>query len=526
MNKLEELKISLIEDVNKRMADKIIEPTNAALLIKLINNADSETEALAIAELGTTYRITGFHFDKRLEKIGSDIKYLAKNKDLSFISDKDALTHKLIIGDNYDALLNLMISYKGEVDVIYIDPPYGSDSMGEFAETNYRNAITRDNLLSMLYPRLVLAKSLLAEDGIICCSIDDKNQAYIKCLMDEIFGESNFIANCPRKSAGARTTKSKHELQIIHDYVLVYRHSENEFLTQRVKGEKKYPFEDERGKYYTVPLQDNGPHGTRSQRPNLWYPLYQREDGTVTLEETDKVFYPKMHKHEEGCWMWSKRKVLAEGNDLTIENGEVKIKHYYVEGEDTNKYEAFSSWIDKYQNSNGTKMLNSILGVKTFDNPKPVDLVKYLINLCSNKNALILDFFAGSGTTGQAVLELNREDGGNRQFILCTNNEITDMNPNGIAYDVTSKRLKRIMTGCCYDNSNDFEWIKKNEAFGDNLEVTDIKLVNNAENREEKSAFEVIDETLYDLSQFTSIEEKINWVCNNFEKTQKYLKEE
>ena len=160
-----------------------------------------------------------------------------------------------------------------------------------------------------------------------------------------------------------------------------------------------------------------------------------------------------------------------------------------------------------------------------FDNPKSVKLISDLIYLSSHKNAVILDFFAGSGTTGHAVLDLNKEDGGTRQFILCTNNEKTQLNTKGIAYEVTSKRLKRIMTGVCYDGTSNFKWNENNEPYGDNLEVCEIEEVNNTECREGKSAFEVIDETLYDLPKFESIEEKINWVCNNFEITQKQLEE-
>ena len=126
---------------------------------------------MSIAELGTTYKRTGLHFDKRLEKMSDAIHYFEKNEQLSFSTKKDALTHKLIIGDNYKALQNLLIQYKNKIDVIYIDPPYGKDSMGEFAQTNYENAISRDNLLSMLYPRLMLAKQLLSDNGLIFCSM-------------------------------------------------------------------------------------------------------------------------------------------------------------------------------------------------------------------------------------------------------------------------------------------------------------------------------------------------------------------
>lgn len=184
----------LLNEIDRRLKDKIIEKSNADLIKKLINNAETLTEAIAIAELGTTYKKTGFHFEKRLENIEEDtVKYFKKNDDLSFYDEADDGVNKLIIGDNYDALLNLLIQYRGKIDVIYIDPPYSKNSMGEFAETNYHNALTRDNLLSMLYPRLTLAKELLSPEGFIFCSIDDKNYAYVKCLFDDIFDESNFI---------------------------------------------------------------------------------------------------------------------------------------------------------------------------------------------------------------------------------------------------------------------------------------------------------------------------------------------
>lgn len=163
-NNLEINKQSLIDEINLRVDDKILERSNADLLIKLINQAETLTEAISIAELGTTYKRTGFHFDKRLEKIGNTIKYFKKNEKLSFSDGSGDVPNKLIIGDNYDALLNLLVEYKGRIDIIYIDPPYGKDSMGEFAQTNYNNALTRDNLLSMLYPRLLIAKKLLSKD--------------------------------------------------------------------------------------------------------------------------------------------------------------------------------------------------------------------------------------------------------------------------------------------------------------------------------------------------------------------------
>jgi len=213
-------KQEIIADLERRVADKILEQSNFDLLKKLIENADTLDEAIKIAELGTTYKRTGFHFDKRLERQGNAISYFKKNTALSFTTDTNALTHKLIIGDNYPALLNLLIEYQGRIDVIYIDPPYGKDSMGEFAETNYDNAITRDNLLSMLYPRLWVAKQLLSESGVIFCSIDDRNQACVKGVFDEVFNEINFVASFPRVTK--QSGKSAEATAKNHDYVLLY----------------------------------------------------------------------------------------------------------------------------------------------------------------------------------------------------------------------------------------------------------------------------------------------------------------
>ena len=219
---LSELKQSLIDDLDNRVADRILEPANRALLKKLINNAENKTEAISIAELGTTYKRTGFHFDKKLEKQTDTIKYFKKNNKLSFVTDENRLTHKLIIGDNYDALLNLSISYKGKIDVIYIDPPYGKDDLGDFAQTNYDNAITRDNLLSMLYPRLVLARELLTDDGVIFCSIDDKNQAYVKGLFDEVFGEQSFVTSIHCQLSTTQGMKVKAVQYVVFLYTLFY----------------------------------------------------------------------------------------------------------------------------------------------------------------------------------------------------------------------------------------------------------------------------------------------------------------
>lgn len=530
---MNEIKQSLIEEINRRVQDKILEPSNASLLIKLIQNAESKDEAINIAALGTTYKRTGLHFDKRLEKMSDSIRYFRKNEKLSFYTDGTKPVNKLIIGDNYEALQNLLIQYRGAIDVIYIDPPYGKDSMGEFARTNYENAITRDNLLSMLYPRLILAKQLLSDEGVIFCSIDDKNQAYVKCLFDEVFGEENFVCSAPRKTgAGAAAVNADYELRKPYDYVLCYLKNKFSFKFQKeVVGEKEYNYSDEKGRYMIGSLQATGSDATRKARPKLYYPIYLLNDETLSIKESSnvkKVFLPNKVNGEDGRWMWSKEKFEISNKDLFVKNDKIHRKIYFDESKDQTIYKVHKAYFDetKYQNSVGTKLLKEIFPEKVpFANPKPVDLVSHLIQISSKSSSTILDFFAGSGTTGHAVLDLNRQDGGNRTFILCQLNEKTDINPNGIAYDVTAKRLKRIMTGECYDGTKDFPWIKDNKPYGGNLDVYEIGSVANFETAEGKSAFDVIDETLYGKQKFTTVKEKIDWVCQNFEKTQKKVEE-
>ncbi len=512
---MEQTKQSLINELKQRVSDRILEQTNADLLIKLINNADSLDEAINIAALGTTYKRTGLHFDKRLEKMSNTIKYFKKNEKLSFHTDDDKPTHKLIIGDNYEALQNLLIQYRGKVNVIYIDPPYGKDSMGEFAATNYNNAITRDNLLSMLYPRLQLAKQLLSDDGVIFCSIDDKNQAYVKCLFDEVMGEENFIANIIWERAFSPVNLKKHFSES-HDYVICFSKKTNDCIcnglprTQETNDRYSNPDNDTRGAWASSDL---------SVGPRIESKVYE-----ITTPSGRKVLPPSGY-----CWRLDKEtfeKYKSENRIWFGEdgNGVPRIKRFLSEVKQGITPMTIWKHTEVGHSQSATKDLKSIFGDSfVFPYPKPIALISRLISLYSKPGSLILDFFAGSGTTGHAVLDLNKQDGGNRSFILCQLNEKTETTPNGIAYDVTSKRIKRVMTGECYDGTKDFKWLEKNEPYGGNLDVYEIDSVSNFEWTEGKTPFDVIDETLYGKKKFATVREKIEWVCGNFDKTQKYL---
>ena len=389
--------------------------------------------------------------------------------------------------------------------------------MGEFAKTNYDNAITRDNLLSMLYPRLVLAKQLLSDEGVIFCSIDDKNQAYVKCLFDEVFCEQNFVFNTFFRKTKTSTGDDKSGLNVQHDHILAYF---NKNLVQLKGTEKDYkgyknPDNDSNGAWtFGDPSAKSGSESTYFKIINPY---------------TNRFDLPPKGRY----WAFSKETLRKY-----IEQGRIVFKKDYPANERGFIFKRYKSSLKStfnpldslyfaknvFLNENGKDELRLVNLDSNFYYPKPTSLIKQLINTINKQDILILDFFAGSGTTGQAVLELNKEYGGNRTFILCTNNEITDLNPNGIAYDVTSKRLKRVMTGECYDGTNDFEWIKNNEALGGTLDVYEIGEISNSLQDKGDNPFEVIDETLYGLEKLLP-EKKIGWVCKNFEHTQKYLED-
>lgn len=363
---LQSLKQTLILELEKRVKDKILENENKEILAKLISNADSITEAQAIMALGTTYKRTGFHFDKRLEKSSDKIFYFKKNEELSFKVNDEGGKHTLIIGDNYPALQNLLITYKEKVKVIYIDPPYGKDDLGEFAKTNYHNAITRDNLLSMLYPRLQLAKELLKDDGVIFCSIDDKNQAYVKCLFDEVFGEGNFVSSFVwQKKSGGGQAKYFYEG---HEYILIFAKNKNEFSGLYKLKEKASVETDFLRKI----------HGKYTNNPKLKmlyekYPNQLIKHRNLMFEEMDIFLKENMITQE-------KYNEIQKG----IKNGTYFLKKFndnfhlvcrYNESNKTLMYSILSGdWTSDGNNENEDIFIDN-----NFKDPKPVNFIKQII---------------------------------------------------------------------------------------------------------------------------------------------------
>lgn len=373
--------------------------------------------------------------------------------DVNASKDFDSTKNMLIVGDNLDALKLLQESYLNKVKMIYIDPPYNTghdfvyhdnfrqskadyddgtiDESGnrlvdddEFKVNSYSNGRFHSDWLSMMYPRLKLARNLLTDDGVIFISIDDNELANTCELCDTIFGEENRGGVAPRKTRGSATTKGDSEMQKINDYLVIYfKDKSTGTFNKKIVGQKTYPYSDSRGQYYIVPLQDNGPHGTREARPNLWYPIYVLSNGALTRDESadyKERILPALHQRKEGRWMWSKEKFDRDVDDLVAINGKVYIKHYYVESDDQNKYQRDKLWIGDCQNSKGTSELNNLFPELPglFSNPKPLELLDFCMNRGARSDSLILDFFAGSGTTGHAVMDLNAQDGGSRRYIL------------------------------------------------------------------------------------------------------------
>ena len=354
----------------------------------------------------------------------------------------------IIEGDNFHSLSALNFVLKNQIDIIYIDPPYNTgneDFVYNDKFVNSDDGYKHSKWLSFMSRRLKLARDLLNDSGCIFLSIDDNEQANLKLLCDSIFGESNFIACICRQAikGGSRSVNIK----TVHDYVLIYAKSFNNLttFTGHEKEAMVLNLEDEKGPYARGrELNKWGAGSRREDSPTMWFPIKGPNGEDV---------YPIRNDGSEGRWRWGKAKLLK-----AVEDGEVifeprgdgtYIVYEKVRG-NKNTTDQFNTWFaDNYINAKGSEAVKKVFGtmMSVFDYAKPVELISELLFMANNKDALVLDFFAGSGTTGQAVLELNKADSGKRRFILCTNNE------NRICEDITYPRIKTVITGKRKDGS-------------------------------------------------------------------------
>jgi len=449
---------------------------------------------------------------EQFEKEAQDaLPVLKEVKGKEIISDPSAPVNILIEGDNYHALSVLNYTHQGKVDLIYIDPPYNTGNK----TWKYNNCyVDRDDTyrhskwLTFMQKRLRLAKHLLTEDGIIVVTIDDYEVFQLGMLMDEIFGEDNRMAAVVvlNKKSGRTTDQF---FATCHEYYLFYAknisRAKIELFDLSEDDISEYKFEDKISRYKWRDFLRTGGFSTPKERPNSYYPIYYNEKtGQISTKKVSSSLeiFPIDTKGKKRVW----RQTIPSLNEL-IDQGDIKVDKnragsYSVKIKDRIKIglRPKTVWDDPRYDAatHGTKLLETILGqAKVFDFPKSVHAVldTLKITLKNKKDSVVLDFFAGSGTTGHAVLNLNKEDGGNRKFILCTNNELNgfendlrkkelsdkEIQGHGICQRVTYPRLSNVIkgfknngNGICKTGGN-LKYFKtsfvKNTIAGDSLKI-------------------------------------------------------
>ena len=423
----------------------------------------------------------GLIFEEHREEIDEvlDTHTPVLTEDGSLFIDNGGQMNFLIEGDNLASLKLLEKTHRGKIDLIFIDPPYNtknSDFGYDDTRVDQNDVFRHSKWLSFMSVRLKIAKKLLSNDGVIFIAIDDNEQAALKILADSILGEENFLASViwqhsiqPKGYAG---TYSVH-----HNYILCYQKSSAFILNS-------LPRTDEDNKAYSNP--DNDPRGKwRSgdvrnalYRPNLIYDI---------ISPSGNVIKPCANG-----WRWSKETVeeKMKTGEIIFNQDETRIiRKIYLDTLNGRTPETI--WFGKEVGTTRSAMseIKEIFGTSAFGTPKPTGLIERTLRLITKTNAMVLDFFAGNGTTGHAVMKLNAEDGGNRRFILCTNNE------NNICRDVTYERIKRVID---------------KEGYAASLKYYKVDYVPISE----RLYYEYADELLCHIRELVELENGINFVGN------------
>ncbi len=373
----------------------------------------------------------------------------------------------LLEGDNLHSLRLLEKTHCGRIDVIYIDPPYNrgkQDFVYDDAFVDPTDGFKHSKWLSFMSKRLLIAKRLLSDQGTIFISVDDHEQAPLKMLCDDIFGDDFFVTSIPRISKAQRAAQEKH-MDVSHDYILCYSYSDDfTHIIKRDYDESKLR-KDHIGTYL------EGDTKAILADKSKGY----SKGGDYDFEYNGKVYKPVDKNGIRNRWLWTKPRMEAAAKlGILVETSSSLRMRLYLDfkfDDKTNTMVPRNSNLifhssdfmteSRYTNATGSSELKKI-GVplfQKFNNPKPLSLIQDLIRLCDYKDDIIvLDFFAGSGTTAQAVMELNK-DGGHRKFILCTNNQ------NDICTEVTYPRLKTVITGKRPDGTDYSEGLPANVKY-------------------------------------------------------------
>ena len=402
----------------------------------------------------------GLVFEEHREEINEvlDTHTPVLTEDADLFIDHGGQMNFLLEGDNLAALKLLEKTHRGKIKMIYIDPPYNTANK-DFAYDDTRVDLTdtfrHSKWLSFMRERLRIARNLLRDDGILFISIDDNEQSDLKLLCDEIFKEENFFSQVIIQSNKRGQTYK--QIAKTHEYLLIYTRSpEAEFNEiDKTDDDNDLNLLDKIGTYNVRELRNRNPKFGKHNRPNLFYPIYVNpsivdKDGfcPISLAYTTDYcveVYPFNSTGGESCWRWS-TKLLSENINSNTQFSNVVARakrdgtfNIYEKYRKTT-YKAKSIWLETdVITEKGTVELGELGLSERFPFPKPLFLLKKCLQIGTNSNDIILDFFAGSGTTGHAVMKLNAEDGGTRRFILCTNNE------NGICRDVTYERIRRVI---------------------------------------------------------------------------------
>ena len=452
----------------------------AALLAELGQYAAAEASAKERYELtwagkGNAKRIAN------TDVVARTLKYVPEE------SKHPETTENLYIeGDNLEVLKLLRSSYYNRIKMICIDPPYNTGNDFIYKDRFATSALEADKLegnvdeegnrlianqkgsgrfhsswLDLMYPRLKVARDLLTDDGVICISIDDNELYNLKKLCDEVFHESNFVATLPTVM-NLKGNNDQFGFAGTHEYTVVYIKDMNSVedlygiaLTEEDKEE--YTLSDAKGPYKKgATLMRTGEAGAREKRPKGYYPIYVSADYTrMSLERqapTDIEVYPKTKDGKEMSWRRSPETLRQSVDEFIITPTRDGVSFYKKQRleDDMNLGKKPKSLFYKpqYSSGNGTDALKALFGGRVFDNPKPLQLIKDLISV-GMREGIVLDFFSGSATVAQAVMELNAEDGGSRQYILVQLPEACD--PKSEAYkagfrticDIGKERIRR-----------------------------------------------------------------------------------
>ncbi|MCD8297496.1 MAG: site-specific DNA-methyltransferase [Prevotella sp.] len=436
-------------------------------LAKKINDLKGLTndEKSALVELLRTQKKYGLVWEDKIENVEKrlleNLPVLTEVKERAIISDSpDAPNHILIEGDNLEALTALSYTHGEKIDVIYIDPPYNTGNKDFVYNDHYvdkEDSYRHSKWLSFMNKRLKIAKQLLSDKGVIFISIDDNEQAQLKLLCDEIFGNLDFVATIPWRK---RTAKSDVPHYLSQDYEWVLCYAKTNYEAGIKKETRKYfETQDFPGKQWRI--HDLTKQTTAEERPNSFFTIINPKTGEEYPASRNRTWAVTKDTFD---YYYKINRIVFPG-DYDFLKIDRPVLRYWKDEDDKKLGEragfvSVSSHIAEFvgMTQDGTKNVTEIFGEKAFGFPKPLSLICYLLKISNphDNNSTILDFFAGSGTTLHATMQLNAEDGGHRKCILVTNNE------NNICENVTYERNKRVISGYVTPKGKEVEGLKAN----------------------------------------------------------------